>query len=65
MTPYELRWTIWRSADAFLQRSYKEKMKVYKEGHLSDKPEFPTYEQVLAYATHMKEFVNDAGKNDE
>ena len=62
---YELRWNMWRSADAFLQRSYEHQMEAYKAGHIPEKPEFPSIRQVNACAMQMREFVDHKGNADD
>ena len=64
MTPYEMRWEMWRSADAFLRNRYRHLKEQYEAGLVADKPEFPSYAEVSAYALQMREFV-DARRGDE
>ena len=64
MTPYEMRWEMWRSADAFLQNRYRQLKEQYEAGLVADRPEFPSYAEVSAYALQMREFV-DARRGDE
>ena len=64
MTPYEMRWEMWRSADAFLQNRYRHLKEQYEAGLVADRPEFPSYAEVSAYALQMREFV-DARRGDE
>ena len=59
MTPYEMRWEMWRSADAFLQNRYRQLKEQYEAGLVADRPEFPSYAEVSAYALQMKRFVSD------
>jgi len=65
MNAYELRWNMWKSADAFLQRSYEHQMEAYKAGHIPEKPELPSIQQVNDYAEQMREFVNHRGDADD
>ena len=64
MTPYEMRWEMWRSADAFLQNRYRQLKEQYEAGLVADRPEFPSYAEVSAYALQIREFV-DARRGDE
>ncbi len=64
MTPYEMRWEMWRSADAFLQNRYRQLKEQYEAGLVAERPEFPSYAEVSAYALQMREFV-DARRGDE
>ena len=59
MNAYELRLEMWRSADAFLQTRYREQKEQYKAGLIPERPEFPSYEEVIAHAHEMKRFVSD------
>ena len=59
MTPYEMRWEMWRSADAFLQNRYRQLKEQYEAGEIPERPEFPSYAEVSAYALQMKRFVSD------
>ena len=61
MNGYELRLQMWRSADAFLQNRYRHQKQAYEAGLIPERPEFPTYAEVSAYAVQMREFVNDKG----
>ena len=63
MTPYEMRWEMWRSADAFLQNRYRQLKEQYEAGLVAERPEFPSYAEVSAYALQMREFV-DARRED-
>ena len=59
MTPYEMRWEMWRSADAFLQNRYRQLKEQYEAGLIPERPEFPSYAEVSALAFQMKRFVSD------
>ena len=59
MTPYEMRWEMWRSADAFLQNRYRQLKEQYEAGLIPERPEFPSYAEVSALALEMKRFVSD------
>ena len=65
MTPYEMRWEMWRHADAFLQSRYRHLMEQYEAGLVPDRPEFPSYGDVSAYALQMRDFVDDGGKTND
>tara|TARA_B100000085_G_scaffold279075_1_gene301805 strand:+ start:363 stop:560 length:198 start_codon:yes stop_codon:yes gene_type:complete len=62
MNGYELRLQMWRSADAFLQNRYRHQKQAYEAGLIPEKPEFPTYAEVSAYALQMREFIHDKGE---
>ena len=59
MNAYELRLQMWRSADAFLQNRYRHQKQAYEAGLIPERPEFPSYEEVIAHAHEMKRFVSD------
>ena len=61
MNAYEMRLEMWRTADAFLRDAYKHQKEQYEAGLIPERPEFPTYAEVSAYALQMREFVNDKG----
>ena len=61
MNAYEMRLQMWRSADAFLQSRYKEQKEQYKAGLIAERPDFPTYAEVSAYALQMRDFISDQG----
>ncbi len=61
MNGYELRLEIWRSAYAFLRNRYEHLREQYKAGLIPERPEFPSYEEVGAYALQMNRFVSDKG----
>ena len=62
MTPYEMRWQMWRRADAFLQTRYRHQKEAFDAGLIPEKPAFPSYADVSAYALQMREFVDAGGK---
>ena len=65
MNAYEMRWEMWRSADAFLQNRYRHLKEQYEAGLIPERPEFPTYSEVSACALQMREFVSDQGATDD
>ena len=64
MNGYELRLEMWRSADAFLQSRYRHLKEQYEAGLVPDRPEFPSYGDVSAYALQMREFIHDKGEDE-
>ena len=59
MNAYELRLEMWRTADAFLRDAYKHQKEQYEAGLIPERPEFPSYADVIAHAHQMKRFVSD------
>ena len=59
MNAYEMRLEMWRSADAFLRDRYEHQKEQYEAGLIPERPEFPSYEDVIAHAHQMKRFVSD------
>lgn len=63
MTPYELRFEIFKQAIGLTQDEYHAKFSISDEWNKNnsvkmDYPEFPTYEQIEALADKINNFVS-------
>ena len=58
MNAYEIRYEIWKEANAYHQQKYNYDMQAFRRGEMDDRPSVPTREEILETARYVRDFVD-------
>ena len=58
MNAYEIRYEIWKEANAYHQQKYDYDQKAYEKGERATAPPLPTREEILETARFVRDFID-------
>ena len=58
LNAYEIRYRIWKEANAYHQQKYDYDMQAFRRGEMDDRPSVPTREEILETARYVRDFVD-------